>query len=87
MRPGIASSIMPRTTVNLDPTVLRELKRRARAEGTSLGDIISRIVAPALRDDEAGVRSRGFRWSTARMGPANVDLEDKEAVRRALGSG
>jgi hypothetical protein len=78
---------MPRTTVNLDPTVLRELKRRARAEGKSLGDVISQIVAPALRDDEARQRPRSFRWSTARMGPARVDLEDKEAVRRALGSG
>jgi hypothetical protein len=77
---------MPRTTVNLDPTVLRELKRRARAEGKSLGDVISQIVAPALRDDEAR-RPRTFRWSTARMGPAKVNLEDKEAVRRALGSG
>lgn len=76
---------MPRTTLNLDASVLREAKRRARDEGKSVGDIISELVGPALAQKD---RTRGhpdFHWRTARMGPAKVDLEDKEAVRQALG--
>ena len=75
---------MPRTTLNLDASVLREAKRRARDQGKSVGDVISELVGPAL----AQGRPEGhpeFRWRTARMGPAKIDLEDKEAVRQALG--
>lgn len=74
---------MPRTTLNLDASVLREAKRRARDQGKSVGDVISEIVGPALAQ-----RNRthpALRWRTARMGPAKIDLEDKEAVRQALG--
>lgn len=82
----IASRIMSRTTVNLDAAVLRELKRRARAEGKSLGDLISEIVGPALAGSSSSrARRPRFSWHTARMGPPKVDLEDKEAVRIALG--
>jgi hypothetical protein len=84
MRELVASHIMPRTTVNLDASVLRGLKRRAAQEGKSLGDVISEMVAPALARRE-GETSPRLRWHTARMGPPKVDLEDKEAVRKALG--
>jgi len=75
---------MARTTVNLDPTVLRDLKRRARDEGKSLGEVISEIVGPALTQGNQAPEAGSFPWRTALMGPPNVDLEDKEAVRRAL---
>ena len=78
---------MPRTTVNLDASVLRALKRRAAEQGKSLGDVISEVVAPALASDARTARSPRLRWRTARMGPSKVDLEDKEAVRVALGTG
>lgn len=84
MRNLIASCIMPRTTLNLDASVLRELKRRARDEDKSLGSIVSEIVAPALAQKDRSRRSVRLRWQTAQMGPAKVDLEDAEAVRRAL---
>lgn len=74
---------MTRTTLDLDPTVLRELKQRARQEGKSLGDLVSEIVAPALAG-RAPKRRQPIRWQTARMGPALIDLEDREAVRKAL---
>ncbi len=80
----IASRIMPRTTVSLDATVLRELKRRARQAGKSLGQVISEIVAPALGAPEREKPPPSFTWREAPMG-AKVDLEDKEAVRRAMG--
>ena len=72
---------MPRTTVDIDASVLRELKGRAKRERKSLGSVISEIVAPALAERP---RARGsLRWESAAMG-ARIDLEDKEALRRAL---
>ncbi|HEV8228923.1 MAG TPA: hypothetical protein VGQ86_03115 [Candidatus Limnocylindria bacterium] len=75
---------MPRTTLNLDTSVLREVKRRARDQGKSIGDVISELVGPALAQKDRRGRHPEFRWRTAQMGPAKVDLEDKEAVRQAL---
>ena len=76
---------MPRTTLNLDASVLREAKRRARDQGKSVGDVISELVGPALAQGHRREGHHEFRWRTARMGPAKIDLEDKEAVRQALG--
>lgn len=76
---------MPRTTLNLDAFVLRKVKRRARDQGKSVGDIISELLASALAQRHRRGRHPVFRWRTARMGPAKTDLEDKEAIRRALG--
>ncbi len=76
---------MPRTTLNLDASILREAKRRARDQGKSVGDVISELVGPALAQRHRRGGYPGFRWRTARMGPAKIDLEDKEAVRQALG--
>lgn len=76
---------MPRTTVDLDPSVLRDLKRRAKSERKSLGTLISQILAPVLMEGSQAPRPSTLRWHAAPMGPPNVDLEDKEAVRRALG--
>ena len=72
---------MPRTTLNLDASVLREAKRRARDQGKSVGDVISELVRPALAQGNRRQGHPEFRWRTARMGPARIDLEDKEAVR------
>jgi hypothetical protein len=77
---------MPRTTVDLDAAVLRDLKRLQKREKKPLGQLISELVAAALAREAAGeVAGRPFAWTTQRMG-ARVDLEDKEAVRAALGS-
>ena len=73
---------MPRTTIDLDPTVLRELKRRARREGKSLGRLASEVLGAALAP-EAPPAPPPLAWSARPMG-ARVDLEDAEAVRRAL---
>jgi hypothetical protein len=75
---------MPRTTLRLDPSVLREVKRRAKSEGKSIGDVISEIVSPVLAAAKPPPGRPEFHWRTAPMGPAKVDLEDKEAIRQAL---
>lgn len=73
---------MPRTTIDLDASVLRALKRRGRAEGRTLGQVASELLAAALADRTPPAAS-SLRWTARSMG-ARVDLEDKEAVRRAL---
>ena len=73
---------MPRTTIDLDPSVLAELKRRQRREGKSLGRLVSELLAAGL-DRDAPPPPEPFEWTSRPMG-ARVDLDDAEAVRRAL---
>lgn len=76
---------MPRTTLDLDASVLRELKRLQRTTNKSLGQLVSELVASALaRDRDAPlVRETPPEWITRPMA-ARVDLEDKEALAAAL---
>jgi hypothetical protein len=76
---------MPRTTIDIDPQVLRELKKRQRRQGKTLGRLVSELLTTALARDEPQPSS-ALAWTSRRMG-ARVDLEDKEAVRRALDEG
>jgi hypothetical protein len=73
---------VPRTTIDIDAAVLRELKARKRREGKTLGRLVSELLAAALRSDEPAAREP-LRWRSRPM-RARVDLEDKEAVQRAL---
>lgn len=73
---------MPRTTLDIDATVLRELKRRGRQEGKSLGQLASELLARELSRDDAG-EAPALEWTARPLG-ARVDLSDKEAVRRAM---
>lgn len=75
---------MPRTTIDLDRSVLEALRRASRRQAKSMGQLASELLAPALAGDEdAGGRAE-FRLRTARLGKPRVDLEDKEALRAAL---
>jgi|PersoiStandDraft_1058852.scaffolds.fasta_scaffold408046_1 hypothetical protein len=73
---------MARTTIDIDAAVMRELKRRQAREGKTLGRLVSELLATALEQPEAEPQ-RPIAWTTKSMG-ALVDLEDKEALRRAL---
>ena len=70
-----------RTTLDLDDTVLAELRHRQKREGKSLGQIASELLAVALEEEPSPPQP--LRWETQEMG-ARVDLEDDEAVRHAL---
>ena len=74
---------MPRTTIDLDPGVLRELKRRRRQSGRSIGQIASELLVAAFRLTSDEAAHQPMQWHSARMG-AKVDLDDTEALRRAL---
>lgn len=73
---------MTRTTIDIDAAVLRELKKRQEREGKTLGQLVSELLAGALGggSEPAPVQ---FTWASMPM-KARVDLQDKEAVRRAL---
>lgn len=74
---------MPRTTLDLDASVLEQLRRRARAEHKSMGQLASERLAVAL-DQEGPAATGPLAWPQRRMGKPAVDLDDKEALRRAL---
>ncbi len=73
---------MARTTIDLDPLVLRQLKTRGRDEGKTLGQLASELLARAL-DDERGAPPPPLDWVAEDLQPL-VDLDDKEAVAEAL---
>ena len=79
-----ASRIMARTTIDIDPTVMRQLKARQLREGKTLGHLVSELLSTALQADGDEPRSLApLAWSSRPM-RALVDLDDPEALRRAL---
>jgi hypothetical protein len=84
MRAVVASRIM-RTTIDLDPTVVKELKRRSKGAGKSMGQVASELLASSLREHAGRPRNpAGLTWIAKELGRPLVDLEDKEAVRAML---
>jgi plasmid stability protein len=79
----LASSIMPRTTLNLDPSVMRELRRRSEREHTSIGELASQLLARGLRG-EGEPRPQPFAWVSRDLGKPVVDLEDTDALASLL---
>ncbi|MBM4378422.1 MAG: antitoxin [Deltaproteobacteria bacterium] len=76
---------MARTTLDIDAPVLAALNRLQRAQGKTLGKLVSELVARALSEGQAPERRRPKRlaWKAQAMG-ARVDLEDREAVWAVL---
>lgn len=74
---------MTRTTLNLDPSVMRELRRRSERERKSIGEVASQLLARGLRQ-EAEPQPRPFSWVSRDLGKAAVNLEDKEALNALL---
>jgi plasmid stability protein len=83
MRLLIASDIMTRTTIDLDPGVLRRLRSRSRREGKSMGQLASEVLARSLAEEPLGSQP-AFEWLSRELGEPSVDLEDKEALRACL---
>ncbi len=75
---------MPRTTIDIDAPILRDLKRLQKRERKSLGRLASDLLAQALGSSgERATDRRDFHWISRPMG-ARVDLADKEAVHALL---
>lgn len=75
---------MARTTIDLDPSVLRELRRRGARERKSMGTVASELLARAMATSEDIEPVRAFQWIRRDLGTPKIDLEDKEALRRKL---
>ncbi|MGI8758428.1 MAG: antitoxin [Acidimicrobiales bacterium] len=77
---------MPRTTLDIDASVLDELKRRRRREQKTLGQVASELLARALAQDDGDGEPPALVWTSRPLG-LQIDLEDKEALRRILDEG
>lgn len=86
MRAVLASRIMPRTTLDIDAAVLAELRERAEAEGKSMGQVGSELLAAELKRDRAeGITAAPrFEWKTYSMGEPLIDIDDKDALYAVL---
>ena len=74
---------MARTTLDLDPAIVRELRRRGARDGKSMGQVASELLARAVAV-EPDTLAPPFIWTVAESGGLLIDLEDQEAVRRVL---
>lgn len=64
--------------------MLGQLRARQREQGGTLGSLVSELLARALRQTEAMQPRAAFEWAAADLG-ARIDLDDEDAVARALG--
>jgi len=74
---------MARTTVDIDASVLRELKKRQARDRKTLGQLISELLAKAIESENATTEARPFSWVTKDLQP-RVDIEDKDALWSVL---
>lgn len=70
---------MPRTTLDIDASVLRELRRRQQQEKKTLGELASELLAKALAGEGSAQELAPLRWTSKPLG-LKVDLEDKDAL-------
>jgi predicted DNA-binding ribbon-helix-helix protein len=69
-----------RTTVDIEATILKDLKKIQQQEGQSLGRLISNLLAQALRERKLAAGSaKPQRWIAKPMG-ARINLADREAL-------
>lgn len=74
---------MARTTLDLDSTVLEELKKLKLKEGKPMGQLASELMSQALAEERSAETNKPLQW-TAKSMNAQVDIEDKEAVNRLI---
>ena len=72
-----------RTTLDIDDPVLKQLRKRQKGSGKSLGQLVSELLARALAESQPAQPRTDFRWVVRPMG-ALVDVGDKDALYRAL---
>ena len=76
---------MPRTTLDIDSPILKELKALQKEQHRSLGQLVSQLLAEALalRKHPKKKSSSSLDW-VARPMHARIDLSDKEALHAIL---
>ena len=76
-----------RTTVHIDDTILKDLKKIQEKERKSLGRLISDLLAQALRERKPGKASTSQSRRISRTMGARIDLADREALYVAMAQG
>lgn len=71
-----------KTTVDLPENLLREWKKRAAEQGTTLKEMWTRVLSESLRAPARGARSkRKIRWVTGKGGlPPGLDVSNRERM-------
>ena len=77
---------MPRTTLDIDAPLLKELKKLQEKDGRSLGKIVSQLLAEGLARRKSAPELPKLQWVSRPM-HALVVLSDKEAVYGVLDLG
>lgn len=67
----------------MDASILAQLRRRARAEHKSMGQLASERLAASL-GAEVTAEAPPLSWPVWHMGKPSVDLYDKDAIWRML---
>ncbi len=75
-----------RTTLDLDGTVLKQLREHQRRTGKTLGQVASELLAQALAEVTEPSTDELLPWVSQPMG-ARVDLEDREVLAAVLDAG
>jgi hypothetical protein len=70
---------MPRTTLDIDGSILREIRALHQKEGRTMGKIVSELLAEALAQRKRPGEEVSLTWVSRPM-RAMVDLADKEAL-------
>ena len=83
MRSLLASDVVPRTTLDLDSTVLQKLRARGKREHKSMGQLASELLAAGL-EHPAPQPDEPPRLPSWNMGKPLVDIDDKEALSLML---
>lgn len=75
---------MPRTTVDIEKPILKELKVLQKKEGKSLGRLVSELLSESIsRRREGKRRPSSFEWNSRPMKPL-IDISDKDVLYAVL---
>ena len=75
---------MPRTTVDIEKPILKELKLLQKKEGKSLGRLVSELLSESIsRRREGKPRPSSFEWNSRPMKPL-IDVSDKDLLYAVL---
>lgn len=76
---------MQRTTVTIDPPILRSVKEMGKREGKTLREVICELLVAGLRakEQKKPLKLLNFKWHSQPMG-ARIDYSDKDEIYRIL---
>jgi hypothetical protein len=73
---------MKKTTLNIDETVMSELKREAARQGRTMSELVETALRLLLRSQRK--RGRMAALPTFRSGGTLVDIADRDALYQAM---